>query len=160
MTGAHRGHCRRDVCGRRVDDRVGGDRDSCPLEHGAHVRLVHRHLQGGGARPDDRALVDQGRHQGEIDLFVIEGDNLTARREVAQLGSDEWGPEDNLGRHLARGIVGMLGQHGHRQAKGTCSLACHPGQLSRSDEPDVMRGQLARSCRRIRIDSGADTSAP
>ena len=85
---------------------------------------------------------------------------LAARREVAELGRHQRRPQDDLGRHLAGGIVGMFGQHGHGQAEGARRLACHPRQLSRSHEPDVMRGQLARSCRRIRIDSGADTYAP
>ena len=124
------------------------------------MRLVHGHLQGGRTGTDDRALVSQGRHQPQIDLLVIEGHDLATRREVAQFGRHERGPEDHLGRHLARGIVGTLGQHGHGQPEGTRSLACHAGQLSRSDEPDLMCGQLARSRRQIRIDSGPDTSAP
>ncbi len=159
MGGAEVGHRSHRARRGRVDDGIGGDRDPRSVEHGAHVRLVHCHLEGCRTGPNDRALLGHRLHQGQVDLLVVEGHDLAARCEVAQLRRDQRGPQDDFGRHLAGGIVGTLGQHGHGQAEGACSLACHPCQLPRSHEPDVMRSQLARSRRPIRIDSGADTYA-
>ena len=66
-----------------VDDGIGGHRDARPVEHGAHVCLVHGHLQRRRTGPDDRALLGHRLDQGQVDLLVVEGQDPAARREVA-----------------------------------------------------------------------------
>ena len=89
---------------------------------------------------------------------MVEGHDVAARGEGPEVRRDEGRPEHDLGRHLAGGVVGALGQHGHGEAERAGRLARHAGQLTRPDEPDVVRAQVARPRPGIRLDSGADTT--
>ncbi len=120
-----------------------GDGTPGLVQDGPHVRLVDRHLQGLQAGSDDDAVVDQGTHDVQIHLLVIEGDHVDPIRQRAQVGLDQRRPDQHFGRDGARGIVRALGQHGDRQAEGAACLGGHPRQLAAADHPDVVGAQVA-----------------
>ena len=78
--------------------------------------------------------------------------------ERAEIGGHEGRAEHHLGRHVAGGIVGALGQDRHGEAQRAGRLTGHAGQLASADEPDRVGAQVARPRAGIRLDSGADTT--
>lgn len=126
-----------------LEHRVGGRRHSGLVQDGAHVRLVDCHLEGLQPGPDDDAVVDQRAHDGQVHLFMVEGDHVDPIRQRPQVGLDQRGSEQHLGRDRGSGIVRALGEHGDRQAERTACFCGHPRQLSGTDHPDLVGAQVA-----------------
>ena len=93
--------------------------------------------------PDHDPVVRQGAEDGEVDLLVVERDHVAPRGQGPQVGLDQGGAQQHLGRDGAGRIVGALGQHGHREPEGACRFGGHSCQLPGSDEPDVVGAQVA-----------------
>ena len=80
----------------------------------------------------------------EVDLLVVEGHHAAALGQRAQRRPVGGRAHDDLGRHGAGGVVGVLGQHGHGEAERAGGFAGHARQLAGPDEPDIVGAQLAR----------------
>ena len=68
---------------------------------------------------------------------------VTTRAQGGQgleVAGDEGRPDHHLGGHVARGVVGPLGQHGDAQPERAGRLAAHPRQLAGTDEAEVAPG--------------------
>ena len=142
-----------------VHDEVGGNRDAGVVEHGPHAGLVDRQLQGLGSRPDHGTLGDHLPEDLQVDLLVVEGHDVAARRQGPEVPGDEGRSEHHLGRHRTGGLIRAFGQHRHGQAQRADRLTRHARQLTSPDEPDRVGAQVARPRAGIRLDSGADTTA-
>ena len=126
-----------------LQDDVSGNRDAGCYQHGAHMCLVHRHLERLQARTHNDAVLDEGGDDGQIDLLVVEGDDIHPIGQRSQIRLDERGPQQDFGCDGAGSIVGPLGQYRHREAQGASGFGGHARQLSGTDHTDVVGAQVA-----------------
>ena len=69
-------------------------------------------------------------------VLVVEGHNVAAARERAQVVQGALDADHDVGRDQRRAVVGRFGENSHRLSQRDRRLMSHPRQLARSDHAD------------------------
>ena len=112
--------------GAALDRRVRGHGDARLDQDRPHMGLVHGHLEGLQAGPDDGTVVSEGADDGEVHLLVVERDHVDPISQGAHVALDQWGSQQHFGRDGAGGILGTLRQDRHREAESAARLGAVP----------------------------------
>jgi 5,10-methylenetetrahydromethanopterin reductase len=118
---------------------VAGNRQARGREPLAHLRLVHRDPQRLHTRAKLHAVSLELVQQVEIDLLVVEGDDVAARREGPQRIPVGRLAEEDLGRDQGGRVIRSRGEHDRADPEPARRFDHHAGELPGADDPEGAR---------------------